>query len=392
MAIAAKIRTAFEIVQKLEARITLRRRVAGVGLVLPYEVDTQDWAFSLSKALQILIPLGLFVALRELPGRRFLFELLARGLYPKANEQTRTLRTEEYERRFERLLGFLAWKIGCDLGFFIVMGDSWLRAITPAGLIPYTIAQYLVYRIFGQKMLLGGMINPFQRETYQLPKLKRRRPIQRVLAKFLHEDMNATSIHVPTRRVALKPVADYLAVIVAWSLYTMGIFWVQSGELNTQPLQYFPHATMIGMYLGGVLSYIIGFNIGQAAMRGLGDQVERFLEQRRIDHHRSPTSAPIWPRSLRWRLVPIVDRYGFGVQWFGSVLSGILMVAVFTPIFFDAVQEAAYWLDVKALAPDAVYSTRAAEQVAGQQQAPDTRPDFDNQFNQFIEARKDLQP
>ncbi len=296
--------------------------------VLP--LDLANWAMALSKAFQVILPILLFVGFRALPWRKRIFEACLRRFHPGAKGEQREEWLGVYERRVARLMGFLAWKIGCDLGFFLIVGQSWLRALTPAGLVPYVIVQYLLYRLLGQKMMLGGMWNPFGVERYQVPSLQRRQPGKHLLSKFLHENLNSTSVHVPLRRVMLKPFADYAAIIVAWSAYTMGIFFVQSGEINWHPLTDFPHAQMLAIYLGGIFAFIIGFNLGEMAISAAGPSLGWAFF-----HARLGTTGQSWMRALRWRLRPLVERGGLSLRWIVSATSGILMVALLTFILKD---------------------------------------------------------
>jgi hypothetical protein len=283
--------------------------------------DFSGWALSASKAAQILMPLGLFILFREMPWQGALIRAMVNRRYPAATEEAKADFRDLYARRFGRFLGFLTWKVGCDLGFFLIIGSEWLRAFTLAGLIPYVIGQYVVYRLFGQKMLLGGLGNPLAAETYSVPSLQRKKPLRRMLSKFLHEDLNATSLHVPMRRVFLKPVADYLAVLVCWSLYTMGLFFSQSLEINWQPLFRFPHAFMIGMYGGGVIAFILGYNLGEL----LVGQWNRHVIPR------SNVGSPYWLRSLRWRMRPWDIKYGIRITRVIPLFCGAVMVAFIAP-------------------------------------------------------------
>lgn len=189
------------------------------------------------------------------------------------------------------------------------------------------------------------------------------------------------------RRVALKPLVDYTAVVVAWSAYTMGIFWVQSGEINFQLLIHFPHTTMIGMYVGGVLSFIFGFNLALFLTRNLRIRIIRYLERKRLEHRRNPRQTPLWPRALHWRLQPHFRRYGFSIRWLSCVGSGILMVALLTPWFFNEVQWIAHRLELAQFDADKAYTTPAAVQVAGSQREEDTKPDYETQLTGYHEAR-----
>lgn len=331
--------------------------------------DFNGWALAASKGAQILLPLGFFILFREMPWQGALIRAMVNRRYPSATEEAKTECRDIYARRFGRLLGFLTWKVGCDLGFFLIIGLEWLRAFTPAGLIPYVIGQYVVYRLFGQKMLLGGLGNPLATETYRVPPLQRKKPLRRILSKFLHEDLNATSPHVPMRRVVLKPMADYLAVLVCWSLYTMGLFFAQSLEINWQPLVRFPHAFMIGMYGGGVLAFILGHNLGEFLV----------VEWNRHFLPRTHARSPYWLRSVRWRLRSWSLNSGIGTSRIISLLCGAMMVAFVAPAVLKAVETAASAIHADMFLRRGSLSEAQLLQIAPLDPVSAKLPDFDKQ-------------
>lgn len=343
--------------------------------------DFNGWALSASKAAQILLPLGFFILFREMPWQGALIRTLVNLLHPAATEEAKAECREIYARRFGRLLGFLTWKVGCDLGFFLIIGPEWLRAFTPAGLIPYVTGQYLVYRLFGQKMLLGGMTNPLAAEVYGIPPLQRKKPLRRILAKFLHEDLNATSPHVPLRRVFLKPMADYLAVLVCWSLYTMGLFFAQSLEINWQPFVRFPHAFMIGMYGGGVIAFILGHNLGESLVAGWN----RFVIRRK--HGRSP----YWVRSLRWRMRPWDVKYGIRISRIVPLICGVVMVAFVAPAVLRIVEGSASVFRTRLFLRQGSLPRQQLLQISPPDPASGTLPDFNKQ-DALYESLRDAHP
>lgn len=334
--------------------------------VLP---DFNGWALSASKAAQILLPLGFFVLLREMPWQDALIRAFVNRRYPAATKEVRAECRDRYARRFGRLMGFLTWKVGCDLGFFLVIGSGWLRAFTLAGLIPYVIGQYVVYRLFGQKMLLGGLGNPLAAETYRPPSLQRHKPLRRILSKFFHEDLNATSPYVPIRRVFLKPAADYLAVLACWSLYTMGLFFAQSLEINWQPLVRFPHAFMIGMYAGGVIAFILGHNLGEFLVQ---QWKRRFIP-------RSHARPPYWLRSLRWRMRPWDVKYGIRISRVIPLACGAVMVAFVAPAVLKAAEGVASAFHMKMFLTGGSLSEPQLLQIAPPDPASGMLPDFEKQ-------------
>jgi len=289
-------------------------------------------ALALSKLLQVLLPFVFTVIGRSLKLTRSWMEHRAAREVPDGDPIARREVIGKYERRLGRLVGFFSWKIGCDLGFFLVTPHSLWQAFTLAGLIPYTIVQYCIYYGLGQKMVLSGMGNPFVEEQYRTPSLQRKKPMRRLLSMWLHEDLNSTSAHVPTRRIFLKPFVDFGAVVLSWSLYTVGLFIVESGEFTLAPLQQFPIAEMLGMYVGGTLAFIIGYNLGF----GLYLLLARFLGER-LWHHPAwmPEADSGWAgpfrkfrRPTRWRVHRFVKANGLTLGWISGVAVGIITVGL----------------------------------------------------------------
>ncbi len=302
---------------------------------LPFSLDSGSISYGASKIGQILLPLGSYILFRELPFREKLFNRFNRI----------------YEKRFERLLGFMTWKIGCDLGFFLVLTtEPWQRAFTFAGLIPYTISQYIFYRIIGQKMLIGGLVNPLGMESPQKPPTERPHALRQIFSKYFHEDMNATSHNVPIRKILLKPLIDYSTVVLSWSIYTMGILFVQSGEINFSPFINFSHASMIAFYLGGSFGYILGYNLGESLYLWLLKIQGRFVRWKRGRKRLLKFQVPhrtgilgrlqyLWKEDkylLSWRFQPFLRQYGLNTRWMVSTISGVLTVALLTPRFASA--------------------------------------------------------
>lgn len=279
-------------------------------------------ALMLSKLAQVVVPLVIYVLLRNIGRRTHVVGRFVEKRFAGSSFQERNEWKDRITRAFDRLGGFLGWKVGCDLGYFVITGHSVWQAFTLAGLIPYTVVQYLVYRIFCQKMLFSGMTNPFAYERYRMPRLSRRRNVRRFLAKFLHEDCNATSGNVPLRRVFLKPFGDFFAVVLAWSAYTMGIFWLQDGELNWQPVTQFSYVMMGGYYLGGILAYIWGYNLGEWGFRQMGQMLYKVEPDVSV--------VPYWRRAISVRLRDWREFYSIRPLHLGAAVVGIVMVWALT--------------------------------------------------------------
>ncbi|NEP54885.1 MAG: hypothetical protein F6K65_41320, partial [Moorea sp. SIO3C2] len=168
--------------------------------------------YGASKLFQILIPLGGYLLVRDLLLERILFPVAVRErLWQQLPKGPRweSLR-KQLPGLFEQALGFATWKIGCDLGFFLVVTGlgPWQRAFTWSGLIPYTLIQYFIYYLIGRKMLIEGQLNPFKSPPAKAPSSERRSLWRRLMSKYLHEDLNATSEDIPLRQVLLKPLVD----------------------------------------------------------------------------------------------------------------------------------------------------------------------------------------
>jgi hypothetical protein len=196
--------------------------------------------------------------LQETPGFSRVLPSLILRLNPQANVQ-------RWDTIFRMLLGFTAWKIGCDFGFLIVNTGAapWSIAFTLAGLIPYALGMYVVYYLIGTKIIIQGQINPFQ-EQYVPPKSKGRpSAVRQFLSKFFHESLNTTSANVPLRQVLIKPLIDYGAILITWPLYNVALLFSQSGEINFAPMIYFNFVSILVFYIVNVMGFILGFNLGE---------------------------------------------------------------------------------------------------------------------------------
>lgn len=220
--------------------------------------NTEALSFGSSKLFQIVTPLSAYFILQETP--------LLEKVFPKV---VRFFRAEadvgRWEYIFKMLVGFMTWKIGCDFGFLIVdiSAVHWSIAFTLAGLIPYAIGMYVVYYLFGRKILIQGQLNPFK-EEYIPPKISGRPSLWRqFISKFLHEDMNSTSANVPMRQVSVKPIIDYGSILITWPLYNSALFFFQTGELNFDPFVHFTFLKILVFYIVNVFGFAIGFNLGE---------------------------------------------------------------------------------------------------------------------------------
>lgn len=284
------------------------------------DLNVFDGAMGSSKLLQVLVPIVVYMVGQTLLSRTRLLNRLSNR--PQLLRGSRVERNwaGRIERGMLRFVGFAAWKVGCDLGFYIVTGMDVWRAFSLAGLVPYTIVQYIFYRLICQKMLFSGLWNPLAWEHYRTPSLERTKPIRRLLSKFFHEDMGATSQHVPMRRVLLKPWADLSAIVLAWSVFTMGIFYVQSGELNIAPLTEFPFFMYASFYVSGILTFILGYNLGEFVLVRMKEALATWYEKP------DGVLPPLWWRSLAWRTRMFRDAFRLRGVHLGSCTAGVLAV------------------------------------------------------------------
>ena len=316
-----------------------------VGATLAFSIDLKSLSYGSSKLFQLLIPLGVVILFQLLPFRE---KLLAKLIRLGGNNTALVPEQEKGEisalgERFNRVLGFLGWKIGCDLGFFLINTEfgTWERAFTLAGLIPYTIVQYFVHRIVGQNMLMEGFINPFAKEVYRHPEKKRPNPFKQILSKYLFEDMGATNYNLRLRRVLLKPLVDYTSMVASWSAYTMGIFFFQSGEINLAPLLNFDHKMMLCFYMVGYFGYIFGFNLGELVYFALLNWRERQAVNKRQKQELQVVSGQReWQFRVQefkyivsWKFQEFLKKYGINFRWLLSISFGVVFVILLTPGF-----------------------------------------------------------
>ncbi|MGK7877178.1 MAG: hypothetical protein AB4426_28945 [Xenococcaceae cyanobacterium] len=328
---------------------------------LAFSIDLKSLSYGSSKLFQVVLPLGVVIFFQQLPFRKKLFQKLIQltTFNSALNSEQEKEELLAYERRFDRLLGFFSWKIGCDLGFFLLNTEfgTWERAFTFAGLIPYTIVQYLAHRIVGQNMVMDGFINPFMKD-YKSPKptMKRTHPFRQLFSKYFYEDMGVTNSNMRLRRVLLKPLVDYTSMVASWSAYTIGIFFFQSGEINLAPLVHFSHQTMLCFYLVGYFGYILGYNLGELLFFGILTLTEQLAVASR-EGKQFLTSGEEQFGSLLERLKyhwkelkytvilqfqPFLARYGINIRWMMSVTCGVILVVLLTPgftRFFASVSE-----------------------------------------------------
>ena len=318
-------------------------------------IDPMGIRYGASKLFQILVPLTSYMVLRDI----FLKKLVLREtvvakinqILPKNSffEQFRA----DLPQIFDQTVGFLSWKVGCDLGFFLIVTGlgSWERAFTWSGLLPYTIAQYFVYFLIGRRIIVDGQINPFSQESGEPPSPEPRPWWKQLLSKYLHEDLNTTNEYVPLRQVFLKPFMDYGGLVLSWSLYNVGIFFFQSGEMNLAPVVQFAFYQMLTFYLVNTYGYIIGYNVAEWIEAAISALEERFSRWKRkqaslinqSDHNSTPQLAlyrlsqgvqSAWQNvkyGYLWRIQAFLGQYGIGRKWMLTTVGGVFAVVLIAP-------------------------------------------------------------
>jgi hypothetical protein len=303
-----------------------------------FPLDSLSMSMGFSKLGQILLPLGVYILLREFLFQPAIFTRLLRPFHTGISPERLQQIASTFEQRLARAAGFFSWKVGCDLGFFLVVTQygHWSRALTWSGLIPFTVTQYLVYRLWGQNLILGRLASRWTNQKNTLAFGSRANALERFFSKFFYEDMNVTSNHVPMIRVVLKSGVDYTSLMASWSIYTMGILFIQSGEVNWSPLRQFPYLPMLAFYLGGYLVYIFGFNLFEFLYLKFIYWQEQPRRWRTAKNHQElpipKATAPFW-KSLHGRLFgwgPWSAKYGITSRWLVSCLGGVVLVALFT--------------------------------------------------------------
>ncbi len=335
-----------------------------------FSISSTALSYGASKLFQIITPLGAYIFFRELPFRQALLRRIARTFNPGAGPKEEQQLVRSYEDFFDRALGFMTWKIGCDLGFFLVATGvgAWERGFTWAGLIPYTITQYLIYYLIGQSMILDGQINPFQPKP-KVKRIKGRPPVWRQwFSKYFYENVNITSYNIEIRRVILKPFVDYGGIITSWPLYTVGLLFLQSGEINFAPVLHFFFLKMLAFYLVNTFGFILGFNFGEIVyFKGLDlvesaeqwsrEQIRQsHLSHEKLTSHETPNpkfnsngmtlACSIqelqhhWVRFKHvqlWRIQPFLERYNLNLRWLICSSLGVFFVVILEPSFANAI-------------------------------------------------------
>ncbi|MBD2251483.1 hypothetical protein [Nostoc parmelioides] len=354
----------------------------------PFSVNSYSISYGLSKLGQILLPLCGYIISQELIFRKNIHH----------HTQSLNYQTMILEKRFERVLGFMTWKIGCDLGFFLVSNyqGGWLRAFTFAGLIPYTIIQYFIYRLIYEKIFLGRILKLYiEKETLNLL-VKRIHPIKKILSKYLHQELNTTSDAIPIPKLILKPFIDYASIVISWSFYTMGILFFQSGEINFSPFIYFPFGLMLSFYLGESFAYILGFNLSELIylyLLSIENQLIILSEKFKVisirlgRYDRNLYKFPSYWRELQyilnWRMRLFLDKYNLNARWAFSSVGGVIFTTLVTAIFVDVVTNFIENLYILFFQFAGQMNEIQVQQMLPINSNPQELPDFQNFINEF---------
>jgi hypothetical protein len=319
-----------------------------------FSINSMGLRYGASKLFQILIPLLAYIVIRD----GLILGVFAKQPWVKNwiersahHPVFQTLQTN-FPQLLERTIGFMAWKIGCDLGFFLIVTGlgPWSRSFTWAGLIPYTLVQYIFYYLVGRRVIVEGKpLSPLA--VAPTSNVVHRPPLwQRWVSKYLHEDMNVTNETTPLRQVILKPVVDYFGLVLSWSLYSIGLFLTQSGEVNWWPLLHFSFFQMLTFYLVNTYGYILGFNLGEWVYLRLSELQEIWLKWQREKARQGlvkvsntpalPEVIPDFDANLFLAKFPafdplkaLIDRYGLTGRWLVSASAGVFCIMILAPTF-----------------------------------------------------------
>ena len=220
-----------------------------------------------AKFMQILLPQLAFVVTSAILTPRRLLPL-ARWLSPGRTTASQLAKAAGWVEGVQRLQGFFIWKLACDLGFFLVVTQygSWLRAFTLSGLLTYTVFQFLVYHLIGQKLILAALV---RQQRPDRPKRIRTTWWKNLGSKLLYEEQGVTISQVSGRLVIAKMLVDYGAMWITWSAYTVGFFLFANGGFGLAPFFIFPHVTMSSLYLSVYLGYAALFTLVEVILKNI---------------------------------------------------------------------------------------------------------------------------
>ncbi len=376
--------------------------LGGLGNLPPlplalFSINSMGLRYGASKLCQILMPLLGYILIRDLLIQGFLLQQPAtQKLLQRLQQWPAVQRWQgDFPKIFEQTLGLLSWKIGCDLGFFLIVDalGPWERAFTWSGLLPYTVIQYFLYYLVGRRMVIEGALNPFQARPITPPPRQRPNLAKRLLSKYFHEDVNVTSSYTPLRQVFLKPVVDYGGLVASWSFYTVGLFYAQTGQVTLEPLVGFSFFSMFTFYVVNTYGYILGFNLGELLyfrLAALEEYIARWGRQQAQviePDGKDLRSKLFWGvsrglaaldrsvQTLKYtQLQPLLgfcDRYGLNLRWLLSAGGGVICVVLVAPSWSHTLFSLGNSMDQLLFQ---VAGHLSPAQVAQVQQAMDSQP------------------
>jgi hypothetical protein len=313
-----------------------------------FSINSMGLRYGASKLFQILIPLLAYIIIRDglILGILAKQPLIQHWIEQRSSQPWFEKLKRNFPQLVERTIGFMSWKIGCDLGFFLIVTGlgPWSRSFTWAGLIPYTLVQYIFYYWLGRRVIVeGAPLSPVAVLPSAPVPAGRPAPWKRWVSKYLHEDMNVTSETIPMRQVLLKPIVDYLGLVLSWSLYTIGLFFTQSGEVNWLPLLHFSFFQMLTFYLVNTYGYVLGFNLGEIVYIKLSELQEIWLKWRREKlnaESQKPLTLKDFHATVALAKYPffdpiqtLINRYGLTGRWLVSASAGVFCIMILAPTF-----------------------------------------------------------
>lgn len=232
-----------------------------------HQFSTVTMAFGLAKYLQVVVPQIAYYLIYPLINKKTM-GWLVKHLTQVSSKAQQEARAQRWAEHYHRLQGFFTWKLACDLGFFLVVTQygPWTRALTLPGLIAYTIGQFILYYVIGQRLILWRLYpcnSPTRPRNLQIGRL------QLALSRLFHEELGVTMNQVPLRVAIAKMLVDYSVMYITWSLYKIGFFLAAHGELELAPFQIFPHVSMISFYFCVYLGYAFSFTLFSFILRQL---------------------------------------------------------------------------------------------------------------------------
>lgn len=182
------------------------------------------------------------------------------------------------------LAGYLSWKAGCDCGFFLVQGQDWQRAFHPAGLVPYTIVQFLCLYVVGGWLIDGRGLPFFRSDRPATPGEER---IRKFLSRWFYEDGDIRSTDATIGQVLVKPLFVVVAASCSWPMHDIGMNIAERSDNSVVSIYANYSFRLLWLFtLGGYFGRIFFFNCGWLCYRGvlamLGRSAEEYEAEREV--------------------------------------------------------------------------------------------------------------